>query len=161
MEPIRIVDYQPKYQEYFEKFNRGWIERYFAMEAVDEYVLTNPEEAILKPGGAILIALYNETVAGVAGLRKVNDTVYEFTKMAVDEGFRRKGIAEALCQASFKKAKELGAEDVILYSNSILTPAIHLYEKLGFRHLPVGNAEYQRSDIKMTIPILQTETVNL
>jgi len=32
--------------------------------------MTNPEEAILKPGGAILMALYNETVAGTVALRK-------------------------------------------------------------------------------------------
>ena len=133
MSPIKIVDYQQQHQPYFEKFNRHWIEEYFVMEAVDEFVLTNPEEAILKTGGAILMALYNGTVAGTVALRKVDDTTYEFTKMAVDENFRRKGIAEALSYASFKKAKELGADEVILYSNSILKPAINLYEKLGFK----------------------------
>src|SRR6266404_6357543 len=130
------------------------------MEAIDEFVLTNPEEAILKPGGAILMALYNGTVAGTVALRKVNDSIYEFTKMAVEERFQRKGIAEALSYACFKKAKELGADEVILYSNSILKPAINLYEKLGFKHVPVGTGEYKRSDVKMTIAIKQTETVN-
>ena len=81
----------------------------------------------------------NGEVAGTVALRKVDKAVYEFTKMAVDEKFRRKGIAEALSYASFEKAKELGAEKVILYSNSQLTGAIKLYEKLGFRHFPVGH----------------------
>lgn len=161
MNPITIVNYQSKYQAYFEKFNRCWIEKYFEMEELDEFVLTNPEEAILKPGGAILMALYNGTVAGTVALRKINEAVFEFTKMAVEESFQRKGIAEALSYASFKKAKELGAGEVILYSNSILKPAINLYEKLGFRHVPPGIGEYKRSDVKMTIAITQTETVNL
>ncbi|MGI8583886.1 MAG: GNAT family N-acetyltransferase [Chitinophagaceae bacterium] len=160
MSPITIVDYQPQHQQYFEKFNRRWIEKYFKMEPLDEYVLTNPEEAILKPGGVILMALYEGIPAGTVALRKIEDT-YEFTKMAVDEAYRRKGIAEALSYASFKKAKELGARSVILYSNSILTPAIRLYEKLGFKHVPVSTGEYKRSDVKMIIAINQNETVKL
>jgi GNAT superfamily N-acetyltransferase len=159
MNPIVIIDYEPKYQPYFEKLNRYWIEKYFEMEEVDEFVLTHPEEAILKPGGAILMALYNGTIAGTVALRKINDTTYEFTKMAVEETFQRKGIAEALSHASFKKAKELGANEVILYSNSILKPAINLYEKLGFKHVQVGIGDYKRSDVKMVIAITQTETV--
>ena len=56
MNRIEIMEYQPHHQPYFEKFNRAWIEKYFAMEPVDEFVLTDPEEALLKPGGAILMA---------------------------------------------------------------------------------------------------------
>ena len=151
MNPIKIVDYQPAHQPWFEKFNRYWIEKYFVMEPVDEFVLTNPEEALLKPGGAILMAEFEGEVAGTVALRKIDDSTYEFTKMAVDNKFQRKGIAEALSNASFKKAKALGADKVILYSNSVLTPAIRLYEKLGFEHVPVGDVEYKRSDVKMEI----------
>ncbi len=157
---ITIVDYEEQYQSCFEKFNRHWIEKYFEMEAIDEFVLTDPTAAILEPGGAILMALHDGMPAGTAALRKVNDTTYEFTKMAVDEAFQRKGIAEALCHACFQKARELGASSVILYSNSILTPAIHLYEKLGFKHVPIGSGEYKRSDVKMIIEWQQTESIN-
>jgi ribosomal protein S18 acetylase RimI-like enzyme len=155
MEAIKILDYEVEHQPYFEKFNRHWIEKYFVMEPVDEFVLTEPEEALLKPGGAILMATYNGEVAGAVALRKIDEVTYEFTKMAVDEKFRRKGIAEALSYASFEKAKDLGAEKVILYSNSILTGAIRLYEKLGFQHIPVGNVEYKRSDVKMEINVTE------
>lgn len=151
MNSIKIVDYKPAHQPWFEKLNRYWIEKYFVMEPVDEFVLTNPEEALLKPGGAILMAEFDGEIAGTVALRKVDDTTYEFTKMAVDIKFQRKGIAEALSNASFKKAKKLGADKVILYSNSVLTPAISLYEKLGFRHVPVVDVEYKRSDVKMEI----------
>ncbi len=153
MSPLKIVNFKPDHQPYFEKFNRNWIEKYFVMEPVDEYVLTNPEEALLKTGGAVLMAEYDGEVAGTVALRKVDDTTYEFTKMAVDHKFQRKGIAEALSYASFEKAKELGAVKVILFSNSILTPAIHLYKKLGFTQVPIGIGEYKRSDVKMEIVI--------
>ncbi len=159
MHPIRIVDYVPAHQPYFEKFNRDWIEKYFVMEPVDEFVLTDPEEALLKPGGAVLMAEYDGEVAGTVALRKVDDKTFEFTKMAVDSNFQRRGIAEALSYASFEKAKELGATTVILYSNSMLTPAIHLYEKLGFKHVPVGNTGYKRSDVKMEINVKDLEPI--
>ena len=157
---ITIVDYQPEHQQYFERFNRHWIEKYFEMEPLDEFVLTQPEEAILKTGGAILMALYNGEVAGTVALRKLEGDVYEFTKMAVDENFQRKGIAEALSYASFKKAEELGATNVILFSNSALKPAITLYEKLGFKHLPIGNGEYKRSDVKMIYELHPSKILN-
>ena len=150
---IRIVDYKPEHQPYFEKLNRDWIERYFWLEELDRYVLTQPEEAILSKGGVIIMALYNNEIAGTAALKKVSDEVFEFTKMAVDEAFRRKGIAEALSYAAFDKAKELRAKKVILYSHTSLQPAITLYRKLGFNEVPLEEGVYKRSDIKMEIDL--------
>lgn len=153
MTGIEIVDYEPAHQPYFEQFNRAWIEEYFTMEPLDEYVLRNPEEAILAQGGAILMAKYEGEVAGTVGLRKLSDSVFEFTKMAVDEKFRRRGIAEAISYASFEKARQLGAEKVILYSNTKNAAAIKLYEKLGFRHLQPEQGVYQRANVKMEIKV--------
>jgi len=153
MQPIKIIDYKPEHQAHFERLNRAWIEKHFYIEESDKYVLTQPEEAIISKGGAILMALYNNEIAGTVGLKKVNKTVFEFTKMAVDETFQRKGIAEVLSYASFEKAKELGAERVILYSQTGLKPAITLYRKLGFKEVPLTEAGYERSDIKMEIDL--------
>jgi ribosomal protein S18 acetylase RimI-like enzyme len=153
MNEISIVDYRPEHQPYFESFNRAWIEELFEMEPVDEWVLTNPEKAILEPGGAVLMAEYNGEPAATVGLRKSDDETFEFTKMAVGINFRRKGIAEAISYASFRKAKELGATRVILYSNTLNAGAIRLYEKIGFRHVPVENGVYKRADVKMVIDI--------
>jgi ribosomal protein S18 acetylase RimI-like enzyme len=150
---IEIVDFEPWHQHYFEYFNRLWIEELFSMEPVDEFVLANPEKAIIEPGGAILMAYYNKQVAGTVGLRKIDEYTYEFTKMAVDPLFRRKGIAETLSLASFEKAFALGAREVILYSNTKNAGAIRLYEKLGFQHIHVEPGVYERANVKMTIEI--------
>ena len=158
MNPISIVDYNPAHQPYFEKFNRQWIEELFEMEPVDEFVVTNPDIAILNTGGAILMALYDGIVAGTVALRKVDDTTCEFTKMAVDRHFRRKGIAEALSYASFEKAKILGATKVILYSNTKNAAAIKLYEKIGFAHVEVEAGVYERANVKMIIGIKEAVT---
>jgi ribosomal protein S18 acetylase RimI-like enzyme len=91
--------------------------------------------------------------AGTVALRKFDDKTFEFTKMAVDKKYRRKGIAEAISYSSFKKAKELGATKVLLYSNTRNEGAIKLYEKIGFQHLPVENDVYKRANVKMIINI--------
>jgi ribosomal protein S18 acetylase RimI-like enzyme len=153
MSEIKIIDYRPEHQPWFEAFNRVWIEQFFEMEPLDEWVLTRPDEAILQTGGAILMAEYNGVPAGTVGLRKVDNETWEFTKMAVDQKFRRLGIAEAISYASFKKAKELGAKKVILYSNTLNAGAIKLYEKIGFQHVEVENNVYKRANVKMVIDI--------
>ena len=80
-------------------------------------------------------------------------TVLMNLQMAVDKNFRRKGIAEALSYASFEKAKALGADKVILYSNTKNAGAIKLYEKLGFKHVEVEAGVYERANVKMVIAI--------
>lgn len=153
MNTIEIVDFRTEHQEYFERFNRNWIEKYFWMEELDRYVLQNPRQAILEKGGSIFMALYEGKVAGTVALKKLSGEVYEFTKMAVDEPYQRKGIAEALSHAAMERARELGAVKLILYSQTRLKPAINLYKKLGFREVPMDTDVYKRSDIKMEISI--------
>jgi len=150
---IMIVDYRAEHQPWFENLNREWIERVFKMEQVDVNVLTRPEEFILKDGGVILMAYWNNEIAGTVALRKMKSGDYELTKMAVDEKFRGKGIGEALIHGLIDRAKEMGLRRVILYSNTVLENAIRLYRRLGFKEIPLEKGNYERSNIKMEIEI--------
>lgn len=98
------------------------------------------------------MATSNGEVAGTVALKRVDSEMFEFTKMAVDEKYRGQKIGRALGQAAIKKAKELGAKKIILYSNTVLVPAIELYRKLGFSEVPV-DGPYQRSNIKMELKL--------
>ena len=90
------------------------------------------------------------SLRGQLGFAKLN-TVLSLLKWRWMK-FRRKGIAEAISYASFKKAKALGAKKVILYSNTKNAGAIKLYEKIGFRHVQVEPG-YKRANVKMVIDI--------
>src|ERR1700730_16470204 len=96
---ITILEYQPEHQPFFEQLNRNWIERYFWLEPIDEFVLTQPAKAILETGGMILMISCNDNIAGTAALKKINDATYEFTKMAVAEEFRGRGLGRTLSMA--------------------------------------------------------------
>jgi ribosomal protein S18 acetylase RimI-like enzyme len=113
-------------------------------------VLGNPQKHILDKGGSIFMASSNEEIAGTVALKFVEPGVYEFTKMAVDEKFRGLKIGLILSEAAIVKAKQQGADKIILYSNTILAPAISLYRKLGFKEIPLDGV-YERSNIKMEL----------
>jgi ribosomal protein S18 acetylase RimI-like enzyme len=151
---LEIVSYRPEHQPWFEKLNRGWIEKYFWMEPVDFDVLQHPEEHIIEKGGAILMTVYQKEIAGTVALKYVSPGVFEFTKMAVDEKFQGKKIGETLAHVAIQTARERGARKIILYSNTRLNKAISLYRKLGFVETAL-DGPYKRSDIKMELNLLK------
>lgn len=153
MSKIEIIPYKAEHARHFERLNKAWIEKYFVLEDLDKWVLENPHEAILSRGGAILMASCDGVIAGTVALLKVDEDEYEFAKMAVDEAYQRRGIAEALSYAAFDRARELGAKKVTLYSQTSLAPAINLYRKLGFVEVPMDNQLYKRANIKMEIEL--------
>ena len=147
---LEIVQYESTHQPWFEKLNRQWIEHYFWIEPIDVEVLQHPDKTIIDKGGAILMATIDGEIAGTVALKFVEPGVYEFTKMAVAEKSRGQKIGKALGEAAVEKANKLGARKIILYSNTILIPAIELYRKLGFFEVPV-DGPYKRSNIKMEL----------
>ncbi|MBL7870631.1 MAG: GNAT family N-acetyltransferase [Cyclobacteriaceae bacterium] len=147
---LKIIDYVPEHQPWFEKFNRDWIEKFFWMEPVDFDVLQNPEEHIISKGGFIFMAHYEKELVGTVALKYVRDGVYEFTKMAVTDKFQGMKVGKELSLAAIEKAKKLNAKKIILYSNTKLNPAMALYRKLGFIEIAL-DGPYKRSDIKMEL----------
>lgn len=147
---IKILNYSPEHQPWFEKLNRTWIEKYFWMEPIDFEVLSKPEQHIIQQGGFIFMAEYESEIAGTVALKLVEPGVYEFTKMAVDEKFQGMKIGKQLAEVAIEKAKKHKASKIILYSNTKLATAIALYRKLGFKEIPL-DGPYKRSNIKMEL----------
>jgi N-acetylglutamate synthase-like GNAT family acetyltransferase len=149
---LHILDYKPEHQSSFERLNREWIEKYFAMEGPDYEILQHPTKFILVKGGSIFMASYNDEIVGTVALKFLSKDVYELTKMAVNENFQGKKIGRALAEAAIARARNSGAQKIILYSNTMLEPAIALYSKLGFQEIPV-DGPYKRTNIKMELVI--------
>lgn len=150
---LQIIPYTKEHQPHFEALNRAWIEKYFWMEPIDEMVLQAPEEHILAPGGKILMALWNGEIAGTVALKKTRQDRVEMAKMAVYPQFQGHKIGEALVRASIAEAKAMGMRRILLYSNTVLQNAIYLYRKVGFTETLIRENTYQRSDIKMEMPL--------
>ena len=153
IEEINIVDYAPKYQEAFKALNVEWISKFWQLEEPDYNALNDPEGYILNQSGSILIALYKGEPVGSCALIKMNETSYELAKMAVSPKVQGKGIGLLLGKATINRAKQMGVKRIYLESNSVLKPAINLYEKLGFKHIKGAISPYERCDIQMELTI--------
>ncbi len=149
---VKIVSYKPEHQPAFESLNRAWIEKYFWIEPIDLEVLQHPGQKILEAGGEILLAVVDSQAVGVVALKRVDETTFEFTKMAVDETHQGKKIGERLAIAAIAQARDKNAAKIILYSNTKLEAAINLYRKLGFVEVDL-DGPYKRSDIKMELTL--------
>ena len=146
---ISIIPFEAGYITHFVRLNKAWIERYFELEAEDEKVLNDPQAFILDKGGQIYFAVFNGSIAGTFALQKLDATTFELSKMAVDESYREKGIGHALMEGAIEKAKDLGVAKLVLYSNTALQPATHLYKKFGFSEVPLQHSHFKRANIKM------------
>lgn len=149
METVKIYPCDDTLAPYFLSINREWIEQYFSMEPFDVAQLQTPYETFINQGGQVLFAEWKGEIVGTVGLKSSGNRQYELIKMGVLPKARGQKIGTLLGRAALDWAKKQGAQKVLLYSNSILVPAIALYRQLGFREIPIEPGTYQRCDVKM------------
>lgn len=140
----------------FRTLNEEWISRYFTLEKKDREILGDPEGKILKHGGHILMACLGAQAVGCVALIPMGDGVYELSKMAVSPEMRGLGIGRRMLLEAIKMAKQIGAKSLFLGSNSKLQNAVHLYESVGFRHVPadsIPDMPYVRANVFMELPL--------
>ena len=150
---ITIVEFTRELAINFTRLNKAWLEKYFVVELIDEEMLSNPEKYIIDNGGFIYFAKADEEIAGTFALIKVSEHIYELSKMAVDESFQGKRIGNKMLEFCLEESKKLNAQKIILYSNTKLESAIHLYKKFGFKEVAIDKSGYERANIKMEINI--------
>lgn len=149
---VTIIDFDEKYTNDFTQLNFEWLEKYFYIEEYDKKVLLNPQKYILDEGGHILFALIDEKAIGTVALIKRDNGVFELSKMAVTEEYQGLRIGQKLMYACIDYAGRVGSKRLFLDSNTKLTPAITLYNKVGFKEIPVPeDTPYERCNIRMEL----------
>jgi GNAT superfamily N-acetyltransferase len=149
---VRIREFQPGDEVSFRQLNEEWITRYFRIEPKEQEVLADPRGSILEPGGKIFFATVDNRCVGCCALRRMSDTEFEVAKMAVTPAFQGAGIGRKLLEAVIQAGRTAGARRLYLETNHTLTPAIRLYESVGFKHIPaerITPSVYARADVYM------------
>ena len=100
---VEIVDFSQEHAGAFRDLNVEWLERFFAIEPVDERVLSNPFGEIIAHGGFILMARRSGDVVGTVALKHHGDGVFELTKMAVTPRSQGQGIGRLLLAAAIDR----------------------------------------------------------
>lgn len=153
---FNIIDFEPEYATDFKRLNIAWLEKYFHVEAIDQKILSNPQDYIIDPGGKIYLAIginkdEESEVVGTVALINDQKGNLEMSKMSVAERYQGLGIGRQLAIHAIRKFQSTSAEILYLESNSRLEPAITLYESLGFQHTrkPEPDSSYQRANVYM------------
>jgi GNAT superfamily N-acetyltransferase len=149
---VEVVPFRNELAYYFAELNREWIERYFVVEKADLVVFADPFATIVEPGGQIFFVTAGGKALGTCAVIRHDKRVYELAKMAVSPEAQGRGYGNLLIEAAIEFARKSGAETLMLLSNSRLGPALRLYEKYGFQHVPVSpDHQYSRVDVQMEL----------
>jgi putative acetyltransferase len=146
----RIETYRDEYRADFERLNRDWIETFFALEDADREIFRDPDTAVIAPGGQIFFVVDEVGVQGTCAVVPHQPGIFEIAKMAVSAGARGRGYGDLLMEASVEFARQAGARRVVIVSNTVLAPAIQLYQKHGFVRVPLDQHErFARANIRL------------
>lgn len=116
---------------------------------IEERSFTHPwskesfSEELEKQGSYKLVALESNKVVGFAVLDTVLDEG-NLLDIAVDENYRRKGVARLLMNELFKVAEEKSLSFITLEVRESSLPAIALYETFGFERVGMRKNYYSK-----------------
>ncbi len=149
---LRIIPFNTKYIRNFRDLNIAWLEQYFYVEPKDRELLENCEKSIIDSGGNIFFAKYEDEIVGCFSFIKIDDTVYELGKMAVDPNYQGLKIGQKMMSFAIDFAKEKNWNKLVLYSSTKLPTALYIYKKYGFIDVELEkDLPYARSDVKMEL----------
>jgi ribosomal protein S18 acetylase RimI-like enzyme len=149
---LEVVDFAAHHAGAFHDLNIEWLERYFSVEPIDRIVLSDPQRHLIDPGGDVLMACQNHQPVGCCALKyHASSDEFELTKMAVTPDHQGLGIGALLMEAVIERYRAHSARGLFLETNSILQPAIRLYQRFGFVQQPKRRqgSPYMRSNVYM------------
>jgi putative acetyltransferase len=151
---VSIRPFQPGDAAAFRRLNEEWITRFFRIEPKEELILADPQKTIIEAGGRIFFATAGGRCVGCCALIRLKDKEFEVAKMAVEPSYQGAGIGRRLLRAVIEEGRKAGAHRLYLETNHVLTPAIRLYESLGFKHIDADRiipSAYARADVYMEL----------
>ena len=155
---LTIREYTDALAGHFHDLNAEWIEAMFSLEENDRRILSDPRGQILDAGGIILfVEAEGLGVVGTCALMRMGEGCYELTKMAVSERARGRKAGEHLLREVLAHAAEMQIDTLYLLTNTKCEAAVHLYEKVGFRHdaeiMERFGRRYARCNVAMRYPL--------
>jgi GNAT superfamily N-acetyltransferase len=106
------------------------------------------------PSGTILLAYYNDDMAGCVAVTAMKEVgVCEMKRLYVKPSFRQFKIGQALVEAIIASAATMGYNKMRLDTLQKLQPAIQLYRKFGFTdtsayyHNPLQEVVYMEREL--------------
>jgi putative acetyltransferase len=125
IEAVRVL-----FQEY-----AAWLGVDLCFQGFSEELAALPG-AYAPPRGRLFLATAGNQAAGCAALRPISRTLCEMKRLYVRPAFQRRGLGRKLSQSVIDAAVEIGYSAIVLDTLRRMTPAIQLYQTLGFVERP-------------------------
>ncbi|HEV2729549.1 MAG TPA: GNAT family N-acetyltransferase [Terriglobales bacterium] len=88
------------------------------------------------PDGRLLLALYEEELAGCVALHKLDGEICEMKRLYLRPKFRGKGLGRALAEEVISEARQIGYKRMRLDTvEPVMKDAVAMYRRLGFREI--------------------------
>lgn len=144
---MNIVEYDPRYKDSFIQFNTDWIvDNFGCLEKEDIETFAKIDEE-LENGAMIYFAVEDDIPLATCMAKPMSGGTWEICKLASNKYREHKGCGSAVFGAAVQWAIDHDAKRLFILSNRKLKPAIHIYEKYGFREIRLDDYEYARGDI--------------
>jgi DNA-binding MarR family transcriptional regulator/GNAT superfamily N-acetyltransferase len=91
--------------------------------------------AMRSPDGGFLVARSGSDVVGCGGVQRVDDRTGEIKRMWIHPDLRGAGLGRRLLAELEVTATRLGRCRVVLDTNGVLTEAVSMYERAGYREI--------------------------
>ena len=128
------------------------------MEKADYDILNNVEE-LLQKGSMIYFAIDHNKVIATCMAMPLEDGVWEILKLAAANQYTGTGAGSAVFKACMDYSINHGAKKISIISNRLLKPAIHIYEKFGFKEVTLNKKYrgFKRADIEFEYNVPQIQ----
>ncbi len=109
------------------------------------YRVTRPDPAWFTPPQGIFLVMYDDAgnPVGCGGVRHIDDldatTTYEVKHVWIEESARGLGWSRLLMHELESRARDFGAQQLVLDTNASLAAAQHLYRTSGYTEIPAYN----------------------
>jgi GNAT superfamily N-acetyltransferase len=90
-------------------------------------------ESMRSPGGAFVVARVDGDVVGCGGVLRIDDDTAEIKRMWIASAWRGVGLGRRMLAELEATARGLGRSRVVLDTNEVLTEAVTMYERAGYR----------------------------
>ncbi|HEV7951126.1 MAG TPA: GNAT family N-acetyltransferase [Glaciihabitans sp.] len=108
---------------------------------VDVAIADEPSDDLTDTTGVLLIATIGDEVVGCGGVRFVDETTGELTRIFIRPTHRGAGVATRLMTELEARARSNGLGVLQLSTRSDLVEARRLYARLGYSEVPAFNSD--------------------
>ena len=89
------------------------------------------------PDGIMYLVRTGNHPIGTGGFKKINDSICELKRIYIRKAYRKTGLGSKLIERIIADARNSGYAEMHLESARFMEDAFRLYERFGFREIPI------------------------